>query len=196
MWPSLILFMPRGTYAVHRDFPVSSVSCFVPRLSSCILSFCFQPCPSRWSLVFLFLFSGFCCPSHCYVVVAVLVLFSWMSHHLPPTPLHLFTLSSSSSVLTRSCHWIWRIPRRHLLWNTSTALSPFIFNVSQPYSRAVFYKASALVSLKTFFEWGRILFLNWQMHFQDFHADSLFTNCSSQVNELIYFYSVSSYPVV
>ena len=135
--------MPRGTYALHRDFPVSSVSCFVPRLSSCILSFCFQPCPSRWSLVFIFFFSGFCCPSHCYVVVAVLVLFSWMSniifHLLRFTSLlagFMSALSSTSSVLTRSCHWILRIPRRYLLRNTSTALSPFIFNVSQPYSTA------------------------------------------------------------
>ena len=46
----------------------------------------------------------------------------------------MLALSSSSLVLTWSCHRIRKILRRHLLWNTFTALSSplFIFHVSDP----------------------------------------------------------------
>ena len=48
----------------------------------------------------------------------------------------ILALSNSYLVLTWSCHLMRRIFRRHLLWNTSIALSSplFIFHVSHPYN--------------------------------------------------------------
>ena len=121
-------------------------------------------------------------------------------------------LSNSSSVLTWFCHWICRILRRHLLWNTSTDLSSssFIFHVSHLYSRtgttSVLYSLS-FVLLKMFFE-CQILFnltnalltfespffrSSWHLPLYNYKL----YKCSSQVSELMYFicYSLSSYSV-
>ena len=118
-------------------------------------------------------------------------------------------LSSSSSVLIWFWHWICRILRRHLLWNTSTTLSfsLFTFHVSHLYSRpstgsttSVLYSLS-FAFLKMFFDF-QILF-NLTMYSSTFESPffrSLYLplyklyKCSSQVSELIYFcYSLSSY---
>ena len=93
----------------------------------------------HWNLwVFSFPVS-FWCLSHCCVAVAGI----WSS--IRPIIFHLRSLnsllrgsmsalSSGSSVLTWHCYWICSILRRHLLWNTSTALSSptSIFHVSHP----------------------------------------------------------------
>ena len=134
-----------------------------------LLPFPFQPFASRWFLVLLFFFfllvpkSLLCC-SRCFGPVLVYVQSSsiYAASLLFSQVSYLLFLSSSSSVLAWSCHWICRILRRHLLSNTSTALSSplFIFHVSHPYSRtgttSVLYSLS-FVLLRVVFE-RQILF--------------------------------------
>ena len=111
-----------------RDFPARLFSFFI----NC------APPGSLWSSSSSSF--SFWCPGHCYVAVVVLALSQYMSYHLLSTPPNFLTQRlhvdsfSNSSIQTWSCHWIRRVLRRHLLWNTSTPLllPLLIFRVSHP----------------------------------------------------------------
>jgi len=191
----------------RRSFPLCPLPLFVPqfKLSSTLRSFLFQLYASRWSLVVVFFYYYFLVPrsSLCFSRSCdPAVVYGQLASIFAILLLCSLFLSSSSSVLTWSYRLARTILRRHVFWNTSTALlSPlFIFQVSHTHSKT----GSTSVSFNRNCSSWNVIGLPDLLNADEgtsgfrnsilrvFHTSSLLTHCCSQVNELVHALDVVS----